>query len=355
MKHLQENQIPLAVLISDTHNTENTIDIFKNSMVKALEISSSLGLSRVYHLGDVFNSRKAQPLNCLLSFLDILKIYNESNIELVSIVGNHDKIDHSSKESFLSAFSSHSNFNLFEDFGFINEKIKDIDGQYIDFQIFLLSYFELEHQRKFISSVDKNKSKNLKRLLFTHSDIIGGKQQGGNLSSKGLTVDELSVFDNVYSGHYHDRSIVGHCVYIGSSYQHNFGENLGKGVCILYWDSEFNSLECKYVELNSIRKLIRKYVPILNLDSIKPMDEEMINRGDRVQLIISTKEKDVPGITKKIERLTELGYEIVFETDNELINSQDSETIQRKSVEELFYEFCELQELNPESSKIYLK
>lgn len=359
MAHELDSSHALAVLITDTHLTENTATLFNEVMVAAADLALASKV-KVYHLGDMFNSRKAQPLSCLLEMQSILDYYQQLGVELVSLVGNHDKIDHRSEESFLTAFSNHPALSLVSEFDYelISKQIEDQDQNFV---LYMMSYFDLDLQLEFIQKIKEidpliyQEVGAHQNILLTHADIVGGKQQGGNMSTKGLRVDDLLLFRYVLSGHYHDRSEVGHCHYIGASHQHNFGEDNKKGLCLLVWDSAEHDFGMISVKIPTVRQLSRVMVPARDLTSIHEISKAQIERGDRIQLIISVNEQDRADLTVELERLDRLGYEIIIESDTGLVISQTKEENETKTILELFDQFCQDQGLDPELAKSYLK
>lgn len=72
-------------------------------------------------------------------------------------------------------------------------------------------------------------------FLYIHEGINGALAQP---SEKELPARIFSPFDKVFVGHYHNRTVIpGTGIeYIGSSRQHNFGEDEEKGYTVLYTD-----------------------------------------------------------------------------------------------------------------------
>ena len=75
-------------------------------------------------------------------------------------------------------------------------------------------------------------------FLYIHEGINGALAQP---SEKELPARIFSPFDKVFVGHYHNRTVIpGTGIeYIGSSRQHNFGEDEEKGYTVLYTDGTY--------------------------------------------------------------------------------------------------------------------
>ena len=74
-----------------------------------------------------------------------------------------------------------------------------------------------------------------KRILYLHEGINGALSQP---SEKELPANIFDEFERVFVGHYHNRCVIPktRIEYIGSSRQHNFGEDEEKGYTVLYSD-----------------------------------------------------------------------------------------------------------------------
>lgn len=100
---------PALAIITDLHITESNGDMVRGLVKESLTKIKELGLSELYIAGDVFDERKAQPLNTLDSFDDILDDANEIGIEVIAIPGNHDKVNYYAENSYLRQYRHHPN------------------------------------------------------------------------------------------------------------------------------------------------------------------------------------------------------------------------------------------------------
>jgi hypothetical protein len=62
------------------------------------------------------------------------------------------------------------------------------------------------------------------RYIFTHAEIKGFEYQRGVVSKTGLDVRDFAVYDKVFAGHFHRKSLKGNVLYLGSLIALNFGE-----------------------------------------------------------------------------------------------------------------------------------
>jgi len=211
---------PLAILITDTHyhkdNTEEVDDVLDQAIQLALE----QGVYRIFHLGDVFTNRVGQGLRVLLAFRRWLRNCGEQGIDVWLIPGNHDKTDLESEESYLDVYDSYSNVTIVG---------KPTYQTFLDTMVGFLPYFKedgsypdrLDELVKFpIDSRIKT------RILLTHIAVDGVANNDGTEVTNELGAGRFSHFDNVFVGHYHNRSDVGENIhYIGSARPSNYGED----------------------------------------------------------------------------------------------------------------------------------
>lgn len=236
---------PILVLITDTHlkeeNRDTVTHVFSEAMINAL----SRDLTTVYCLGDIFESRKGQLASLLSTFEDILDMYQDNNVKLITCVGNHDKTDYSDSYSFLSPFKHHPALHLvpiFETFD-INENTT----------FSLLSFFDDVLYLQYITKLKEQLSLNSpgkRHLLGTHIGISGVRMHSGEeFKSEKINGKIFDLFEQVYVGHFHDPGTYFNNVhYIGSAFQHDFGEDMDKGLTLI---SENNTISLDKLQLSN--------------------------------------------------------------------------------------------------------
>lgn len=219
---------PVSVWITDTHLSENTIEINQSIFRQAFDVCDQLGVKSLLHGGDCFTSRKGQTEIVLNAFKSILDEAAERQIIIYAIAGNHDKTDLASEESFLDAFDGHPAFVVFKA-GMI------LSNEYVD--LHFLPYFDekLVYAEK-LKEISANVSDSRISILCTHVGIEGSFTNKGARKENEITPDKFNAFTYVIIGHYHNRQILegGKIIYTGSSYQANFGEDKEKGAVIIY-------------------------------------------------------------------------------------------------------------------------
>ena len=240
----------MEILITDTHLHENNQE--ENNLVykKAYQMAKECGLNRVLHGGDVFESRKAQPLKNLSFYRQVLDKIFDKDVKLHVIPGNHDKKDYNSDESYLDPFEHHPHMILYT-----TPKILDCGA----YGIAMLPFFEetgvlLKKMEKVLQMANKYK----KPIIgIGHFGVSGVVNNDGTVVENPISPQIFSGFDQIFVGHYHDPSkIPPNIVYPGASMQHRFGEKVNKGICVIHDDFSHkiikidNSLEYHNIDID---------------------------------------------------------------------------------------------------------
>ena len=181
--------------------------------------------------GDLFFSRAAQTLDVLLAVHDALLTAAEHGIHVTIAEGNHDKVNQENERGYCHVFDQHSNVLV------CDEYVSLPLGDDCRFVLHMMGYFP--EDGSFCTHLDRLKEEALdpKRLnfLYIHEGINGALAQPND---KELPAKIFEEFDKVFVGHYHNRTIIDktRIEYIGSSRQHNFGEDEEKGYTVIYTD-----------------------------------------------------------------------------------------------------------------------
>jgi len=326
-------------LITDTHIGENNYEEVSLVFEQLFEQCIELGIDTIYHLGDVFHSRKGQSDTVLNAWGHILNVMEQRyDLKMICIVGNHDKLNQEENDSFLTPFSQHKNFTLVEQ----NDSIL-VD----DVMMYFVSYFPNEKQQRLVDCC-KNYEE-IRSVLLIHADIKGFRMNGAAVSEHGFDQSALSQFNLVLVGHYHDASEIGNIKYIGAGLQHNFGENPIKGFTIL----NVETLKTELIPLKSKRYLTIKADPN-DLRNIQKLEEDSKD-SYRVEVVLD--ESEVAGKSSDLKALKEMGYSIKIKKEvsvsDVLASNEEANEINDKSLMDLLQEFCEEKSYSFETLKQY--
>lgn len=222
---------PCLLLLNDIHISKDNIPAFKANWQEAIDICRKMDVKEIAIGGDLFFSRAAQTLDVLLAVHDALLTAAEHGIHVTIAEGNHDKVNQENERGYCHVFDQHSNVLV------CDEYVSLPLGDDCRFVLHIMGYFP--EDGSFCTRLDRLKEEALdpKRLnfLYIHEGINGALAQPND---KELPAKIFEDFDKVFVGHYHNRTIIDktRIEYIGSSRQHNFGEDEEKGYTVIYTD-----------------------------------------------------------------------------------------------------------------------
>lgn len=232
---------PIALLINDIHVSKDNIVEFNKNWDEMLSVCMREQIEDVVVGGDMFTSRASQTLATLLAVKSKLTLTACQGIYTTIAEGNHDKVDPEVVDGYNHIWCGMKHVEIIDTF-----KAMYWDG--CDFVLLVLSYYP--ENGSFLDILDKavnntlNVYSNIARskediILYIHEGVHGAL--GDFDIPNELPQEPLLNFKAVLCGHYHNRcKIKGTNIeYIGSSRQHNFGEDEDKGYTILFSDGTY--------------------------------------------------------------------------------------------------------------------
>ena len=322
-----KNKIPFTVVIADTHLSKNNIKLVKDIFQQTIDLCKKQRIQTIFHLGDFFHSREAQPLQVLLEAKEIFMMLKNSNIEFYIIPGNHDKVFLESENSYLDVFNNDCIL-------LSKETYQDFDGLRIHF----LPYFKengsyLERLNNLSQSVDKEKI----NILLTHIAINNVQNNDGSPVECEVKQELFKVYDKVFVGHYHNAQSQGNIFYIGSSHQSNFGEDNLKGFTILFSDCSHKFIKSKFPEYIKIDVEFDE----LENGTLDQILDEYSNSEDNIRVVISGDKESLRCFDKT--RLTKFGIDVKFKSKDIIKSKEKSNELivyNRSNIKSAFTDFC---------------
>lgn len=323
----------IALILTDTHLSENNIEVSKSIFAQAIEIAKQHKFDTIYHGGDIFDSRKAQKQDVLNAFDDILEMFDENNMHLIATPGNHDKTNYNSERSFLDSYRWHGYFQLYR------ETIPQVVYRNSVDKIFIYMMPFFRDDKYIEGFKDFKAKKGVKNVLITHIGVNGAVMNNGMKVSSGINEELFCKFDKVLIGHYHDKSYYSKSIeYIGASFQHNFGENEYKGLTVLFDDLSTDTIALKFP------KYLKYEMEAKDL-SLKEVEKLKDNNGNHIRVVLTGEEKDIKSVDK--QRLLALGVDVKAKQDE--LNPEEIESrveaFDDASLFSAFETFCEKNEL----------
>lgn len=203
-------------VIGDTHfGARGDSPLFLNHFLKFFEEQffpyiKENGITKVLHLGDLFDRRKFINFNTLhhtkKRFIDW---FDQNGVELHCILGNHDVFYkntnrlNSPKEVLAEC---HPSFHLYED-------VEEVcfNGA----TILMVPWINEENKERFMQRIKDTRA----TILAGHLELSGYEVMPGVKFGEGMDDKFLEKFDLVLSGHFHKKSSKGNVHYLGTQYQ----------------------------------------------------------------------------------------------------------------------------------------
>lgn len=332
----KQTKIPVALILTDTHLHKNNVELVKDIFKQAIDLCKTLKINFIFHLGDFFTSREAQPLHVLDEAQDILMMVEEAKIGLDITDGNHDKVDLESNKSYLRIFYhnvTHKIDDVCNSFWYVNNK------SFEKLNFIWVPYFkENGSYLKKLEEATKLIRKDKQNILLTHISINGVQNNDGSAVENVVKQELFKKFDKVLVGHYHQQQNINNIYYIGSAYQANFGEDEAKGFTIMYDDGSHDFIQSKFP------KYIKEKIDIDDKNALKKFEKQYTNSKDHVRVVLTGDKTKLQAFNK--ENLYDKGIDVKFESEemnsNFDISKQEIIMFDRSNIAKAFDKFIEI-------------
>lgn len=340
---------PCALLLNDIHISKDNIAEFHKNWDEALEICKENDIPYIVVGGDWWQSRSAQTLPTLMASREaILKATKQFGLYVILVPGNHDKTDLNSTYSYNHIFSDYESVEVIDEFSEID--LSD------NVSLWVMAYFPEngpfeDRMMAMKETVCFNRQK--KNVFYIHEGIRGGLAIP---SDDEVPAQLFEGWDAVLVGHYHNRKqIPGTKIeYIGSSRQHNFGEDEEKGYTILYSDGSTKFIKN---EVNQRYKVIDVDVADMNEGFMTMLAQIKSDSRYKVKVRIKCDSTKAASVDK--QKLAECGankIELVSEQIN--VMNTDSQSITQKfdksGIKEEYTNFCSQKSIDNQLGLRYL-
>lgn len=345
----------LALLINDIHISKDNIAEFNDNWDEALKVCQRESISEIIVGGDMFTERSSQTLAVLLAVKTALDKAVSKGMYVTIAEGNHDIVDKEALEGYNHLFVGQKNIDVIDTY-----RICKWEG--CDFVLAVMSYFP--ETGSFLDWLDKM----LTDAVTKHGDVVRSEQdiilyihEGvhgalGNLDNGNeLPQEPLMEYKSVLCGHYHNRiRLKGTNIqYIGSSRQHNFGEDEEKGYTILYSDG---STEFVKNQVNTRYRTIE-----IDYDDLDELNDYFRNNPSdkyKVRVKVHCTEKQSKMFDK--QSLLDLGFNKVemimaVQEISETVAMSIEEKFDKHGIKKEYQNFCNEQDIDSELGIKYLE
>lgn len=347
---------PIAVILTDTHLKESNISLVYSIFKQAIEHTKKLGLKELYHGGDIFDSRRAQTVELLTAFKDIVEMCKENKIRLIAIPGNHDKVSYTSYHSFLDSFGHYPLDEIIDPYFRLVSKY-DAFSLTEDVAFHMIPFFEdkmyIENLQEYLVG-DYQKKKKKKNILLTHIGFSSAIMNSGTIIEGQISEQLISkFFDLTLVGHFHDYQELygGSVTYIGSGYQGSHGEDEKKGITVVYDTLEIEQIQLEFPKYRTLKLQVEN----LTQKDIEDINLEKQTTGDNIKVVLIGEETKVKSFNK--QQLLNVGVKVEIETEKvSRIEVQESvEKFDSSSILSYFKEFCIRKNFELDKGLDYLK
>jgi len=327
----------LVALINDTHcGIRNNNQMFADYQGRFYNdiffpYIDKHNIKTIIHLGDYFDRRRDVNFYSLhKNYEHFVKPLIDRNITMDLIVGNHDIYFKNTNElnspDYLLDFD---NINVYSD-----PIVKNYDG----LDICLVPWINTENYddvEEFLGICSAD-------IIMCHGEITGALVNPGNFQGGGTSPALFKRFEQVYSGHYHHKSILGNIKFLGSQMEftwNDFGD-----------EKHFHILDTETRELTAVHNPLKMYHKVFyddtneTLMSIKKKEfNELTNTFVKVIVVNKTEpywfDVFIEGITlaspadlKVVEDHSNLD---VLDADDLVEEAEDTLTILTKHIDSL--------------------
>jgi len=232
-------------LVTDTHLRDDNIELVEDIFEQAIDIAIKHQLSSIKHGGDFFDNRKHQTERTLQAAKRIFGRFEEEEIELDIIPGNHDKSDYKSEDRYLDIYANYPFVNVIKDWRIFHSR---------GFVLHMVPFFcEKTTYSKYLDLAFLNYVEGRKNILLTHVGVNGVLTNDDEEVSELIDKKSFKQFDKVLVGHYHDTQTIDNITYIGSTYQKNYGEDDKKGATLLFDDGTIEQVRFKFPTFKTVK------------------------------------------------------------------------------------------------------
>lgn len=218
------NKKPIVLINTDFHLNPNNQESIYNLHVQAINVANTNGIKNHIWLGDIFDSRVSQKQSVLNTLTKIIELYDEAGHKIYCLVGNHDKTDYNSSESFLDSYKYHPSFDLISETDY---------RQIVGLNCYFIPFYNDDIWKEELLSLNPQ----TESYLFSHIAITGSINNDKTTIENSIKSSDFKCFKKVLLGHYHDyQQISSNIFHLGSIQQNNFGEDEEKGFWLLNED-----------------------------------------------------------------------------------------------------------------------
>lgn len=283
-----------VLVIGDPHFKVNNVPESKLLTTKLLQLAKKMQPTFIVCLGDLLHRHETIHVTPLMRAEELIAGLSEVAPTFL-IIGNHDRPNNSNfltNEHPFNALKRWSNV-------FIIDTV-----QTFTFDDKIFTFVPYVSPGRFLEALNTCPGWEKSQCIFAHQEFYGA-QMGAIKSQNG---DHWSQeYPLVISGHIHDyQTLASNLIYVGTPYQHAFGDKDDKTVSIFKFGPEIKETR---IDLLLMKRIIVYLTPEKIYDYEPPLNKlvKIVVRGDEVDIKACMK-------SSHIQRLKEEGCTVTFKT-----------------------------------------
>ena len=230
------------IMINDNHwGVRNSSILFEDHIAKffryLLKYCIDNDISVICQMGDFMDRRKDVNIRTLWTVKQILQEFEDANITIHMAPGNHDNFYKNMNEvnSVNLLFNEFKNITVYN----IPTEIKIYNET-----VLMVPWISPDQEEEFVDIITKSNAD----VCLGHFEFSGFMFMQGVESEHGHNHSIVSHFRNVYSGHYHSKSVRDNVTYCGAQYDLTWIDYNEKKYFHVYDTSDSSCLPVEYKE-----------------------------------------------------------------------------------------------------------
>lgn len=337
----------IALLINDLHISKDNVSEFEQNWNEAIKLCEKHGIKDMVVGGDMFTTRSSQTLSTLLTVHHSIRRAVNYGLTVTIAEGNHDKVNPEEIEGYNHLWVGLDNVDVVDDFAIL--AWNDCDYFLVPISYFPESgSFDVKLQM-LKDELEESHIDPSKVILYLHEGIHGAL---GNFEIPNeLSQDLFEGFKAVLCGHYHNRVKIKdtNIEYIGSSRQHNFGEDEYKGYTVIFDDGSYEFIQ---------NRTNRRYKTIeLDADDLKGYK---LDRNSKYNYRVKVKCTEQQAKTFNKQSLMDLGFDKVEVVSESQISKESAsvgiqEKYDKQGIKREYQNYCDENDIDSKLGLKYLE
>lgn len=226
-------------MVSNLKDCEKLVDFI-------IHMSKQHDVKIVEFMGDLFHTHAVIRMEVLKFWEETFAKLIQANLEVRTLVGNHDMCGSKDKEGLMSAL------DVFK------QQIQVIDTPTIINNIGYIPY--TSNIDKFVENAQKLYTEGAREVLNAHQTFVGAKYDNGFIIEDGVNLSKVPQ-KTVLSGHIHAMQQIEQCLYIGTPKWDTMSDaNKEKGVWIFTHNDNGSIAEKSFHTTKDVVTPIYKYI-----------------------------------------------------------------------------------------------